>query len=78
MHWETLDHPPYSPDLSPCDYFLFVPMKESLGGDRFKNSDEVEEYVHNSLTTRFQTFLNKACLSFQIIGKSVLSVQETM
>ena len=47
MHWETLDHPPYSPDLSPCDYFLFVPIKESLGGERFQNNDEVEEYVHN-------------------------------
>ena len=49
MHWETLDHPPYSPDLSPCDYFLFAPVKESLGlgGERFENNDEVEEYVRN-------------------------------
>ncbi|CAH2020004.1 unnamed protein product [Acanthoscelides obtectus] len=30
MHWETLEHPPYSPDLSPCDYHLFAPMKYAL------------------------------------------------
>lgn len=56
MRWETLEHPPYSPDLSPCDYFLFAPLKESLGGKRFENNEEVEEYVRNWLTTRPQTF----------------------
>jgi histone-lysine N-methyltransferase SETMAR len=28
--WETLEHPPYSPDIRPCDYDLFAMMKESL------------------------------------------------
>jgi hypothetical protein len=32
FHWETLQHPPYSPHLSPCDYHLFGPLKEALGG----------------------------------------------
>ena len=78
MHWETLEHPLYSPDLSPCDYFLFAAMKKSLGGDRFVNNDEVEEHVRNWLTMRPQTFFNKECLSSQIVGKSVPSVQEAM
>ena len=25
--WEVLSHPPYSPDLSPCDYAIFGPLK---------------------------------------------------
>ena len=29
---ETLDHPPYSPDLAPADYWLFRPIKKALGG----------------------------------------------
>lgn len=32
MFWTPLEHPPYSPDLSPCDYHLFGPLKEALGG----------------------------------------------
>jgi transposase len=28
--WETLEHPPYSPDMNPCDYDLFTKMKEPL------------------------------------------------
>ena len=30
--WETLEHPPYSPDSSPCDYDLFSKVKEPLRG----------------------------------------------
>ena len=31
----VLDHPPYSPDLSPCDFWLFP--KEMLAGHRFES-----------------------------------------
>ncbi len=31
-HWEVLGHPPYSPDLSPCDFHLFATLKEPLRG----------------------------------------------
>ena len=29
--FELVDHPPYSPDLAPSDYFLFPNMKKTLG-----------------------------------------------
>ena len=29
---DVLDHPPYSPDLSPCDFWLFPRLKEILAG----------------------------------------------
>ena len=28
MKWAVLQHPPYSPDLSPCDYRVFWAIKE--------------------------------------------------
>ena len=27
--FETIEHPPYSPDLSPCDFWLFPVLKET-------------------------------------------------
>jgi len=33
--------PPYSPDLAPCDFFLFPRMKRDLKGRRFQNVEEV-------------------------------------
>ena len=33
----VFDHPPYSPDLSPCDFWLFPRLKEMLAGQRFES-----------------------------------------
>jgi len=35
-------HPPYSPDLAPCDFFLFPKMKLKLKGRRFDTTEEIE------------------------------------
>ena len=56
MHWTTLDHPPYSRDLSPCDFHMFGPLKESLGGERFANDQEVEQFERNWLDARPKSF----------------------
>ena len=43
-------HPPYSPDLSPCDYAIFGPLKKALRGKRFTSDDDLvrAELVHNT------------------------------
>lgn len=41
LHYELLPHPPYSPDLAPCDFFLFPNMKTWLGGKKFSSNEEV-------------------------------------
>ena len=33
----VLDHPPYSPDLSSCDFWLFLRLKEILAGHHFES-----------------------------------------
>ena len=32
---KVLNHPPYSPDLSPCDLFLFPRLKKMLSGNKY-------------------------------------------
>ncbi|GBM26742.1 hypothetical protein AVEN_175895-1 [Araneus ventricosus] len=39
----TMEHPPYSPDLAPADFYLFLRLKMKLKGHRFVDSDEVIE-----------------------------------
>lgn len=41
MGWEWLEHPPYSPDLSPSDYHLFRSLKHHLRNKRFVNTQAV-------------------------------------
>jgi hypothetical protein len=45
MHWEILIHHPYKPDLVASNFHLFIPLKEALGGKRFKAIDEVKLFV---------------------------------
>ena len=33
-----LEHPPYSPDLSPCDFYLFPKLKEYMSGRNFHSN----------------------------------------
>ncbi|PSN57940.1 hypothetical protein C0J52_00193 [Blattella germanica] len=48
---QVLYHPPYSPDLSPCDYDLFPKMKEPLRGRRFRTVEDVLQATDRSIRT---------------------------
>lgn len=41
----TVDHPPYSPDLSPADYFLFPRIKKALSGHGHKTIPELQAEI---------------------------------
>jgi len=47
-------HPPYSPDMAPCDFFLFPRMKGQKKGKRFAAVREVKKKtleVLNNIST---------------------------
>jgi hypothetical protein len=44
-------HPPHSPDLAPCHFFLFPKMKFKLKGCRFDNIEEIETESQRMLDT---------------------------
>ena len=46
---QLLPHPPYSPDLAPCDFWLFPRIKKHLKGKKFDSNSEVEEGLHKVL-----------------------------
>jgi histone-lysine N-methyltransferase SETMAR len=48
---KVLDHPPYSPDLAPSDYHLFMHQKQWLGSESFEDADRLKTGV----TTRFKS-----------------------
>ena len=43
--WDILDHPPYSLDLAPSNFHLFLHLKKRLARKKFDNDDEVQEEV---------------------------------
>ncbi|PNF42653.1 hypothetical protein B7P43_G01278 [Cryptotermes secundus] len=47
----VVPHPPYSPDLAPCDLFLFHKMKIKSKGRRFDTVEEIQEETQTMLNT---------------------------
>jgi hypothetical protein len=46
-----IPHPPYSPDLAPCDFFLFPKMKLKLKRRRFDTIEEIQAESQRVLDT---------------------------
>lgn len=53
---ETLQHPPYSPDLAPTDYYFFQNLDNFLSGKTFSSRDEVENAFLEFLASRPSDF----------------------
>ena len=51
MGIKTVPHPPYSPDLAPCDFCLFPKLKENLRGCRYETIEDMQEAVTKVIDT---------------------------
>jgi histone-lysine N-methyltransferase SETMAR len=58
LHYELLEHPPYSPVLAPSDFCLFPKLKLFLAGQRFSSNQEViaavEEYFADLMKNHYR------------------------
>jgi transposase len=45
QHIFPLPHPPYSPDINPCDFWLFDLLKGIMKDREFHSHDEIEEAI---------------------------------
>jgi hypothetical protein len=45
-----LEHPPYSPDLALCDFFLFPLIKKRLKGTNFDDAEDIQNNAMTALT----------------------------
>ena len=51
MGIKTVPHPPTSPDLAVCDFWLFPKLKEKLRGCRYETIEEMKEAVTKVIDT---------------------------
>jgi hypothetical protein len=75
--FQQLNHPPYSPDLAPSDYFVFRVMKKFLRGKRFSSDEEVKEAVTTWFEEQSKDFFFFLISRFNKSGRSVLSYYGT-
>ena len=65
---KVLNHPPYSPDLSPCDFFLFPRLKKMLSGNKYTSRGSLGSAIYQCLPTDTK---RRLFICFSRLGKKV-------
>ena len=56
LKWEILQHPPYSPDIAPSDFYLFRTIANDLRGVTFDNDEDVQIWLEEWFGSKDQAF----------------------
>lgn len=59
LNFEVLNHPPYSPDLAPSDFYLFRSLEHTLRGKKFNNVKEVENFLNSYFSSKTSNFFKR-------------------
>lgn len=59
LKYDLLEHPPYSPDLAPSDFFLFPKLKKFLSGKRFRGNQEAIDAVDSYFASLDESHYNQ-------------------
>ncbi|GBO39648.1 hypothetical protein AVEN_204140-1 [Araneus ventricosus] len=66
--------PPRSPDLNPCNFWLWGYLKDVVYGGQIANLAELKnritQHIHNITNETFRSVVEHAVLSFQLIGEN--------
>ncbi|UYV76704.1 hypothetical protein LAZ67_14001830 [Cordylochernes scorpioides] len=65
---KVFEHPAYSPDLAPSDYFLFGLLKKELKGKRFDSDEHVQKVVQDFFTRFLRVPIKRVFTSCQNDG----------
>lgn len=63
LGWEILPHPPYSPDISPTDYHLFLSMSNFLSGKKYHSENDVKSDLSLFFDSKKPEFFEKGIFS---------------
>lgn len=62
LGWEVLLHPPYSPDLAPSDFHLFLSMANALGTVKLDSREACEKWLSEFFESRGKDFYEKGIM----------------
>lgn len=65
LGWEVLPHPPYSPDIAPCDYYLFRSLDNYLVNKSFSDEEVLKTALATFFTSQKETFWRRGIHSLQ-------------
>ena len=68
-------HPPYSPDISPCDFFLFGYLKSKIIGKTFATKEDLISWIEEQISEIPKSVLEKVFTEWLIRLEEVIKVK---
>ncbi|GFS77055.1 histone-lysine N-methyltransferase SETMAR [Trichonephila clavipes] len=62
LEWDTMPHPPYSPDRALSDYYLFRSLQNFLDGKTFTSNEEVKNHLDQFFASKDQKFYGRGIM----------------
>ncbi|GFY24200.1 histone-lysine N-methyltransferase SETMAR [Trichonephila clavipes] len=62
LGWEVLMHPPYSPDLAPSDYHLFLALQNFLSDKKLGSREDCENRLLDVFANKSQDFYERGIM----------------
>lgn len=56
LKWELIKHPPYSPDIAPSDYHLFLSLSNQIKEKKFKDEAELKMVIQTFFDSKSKDF----------------------
>ena len=63
--YELIPHPAYSPDLAPCDLFLFPNLKKDIRGRHYRFDEEVVTAVEEWVNGKDPDFFSSGLMALE-------------
>jgi histone-lysine N-methyltransferase SETMAR len=75
LHYELLEHPPYSPDLAPSDFSLCPKLKLFLAAQRFSSNQEVTAAVEGYFADLMKNHYRDGIMALELRWNKCISLK---
>jgi hypothetical protein len=65
LWFEKIEHPPYSSDLAPINYYLFPNLKKELRGTKFWSAEEMMSAASDNFATKSADYFLTSTMTIQ-------------
>ena len=72
--FQLINHPLYSPDLAPSDYFLFGDLKQHIRGTRFRDDNELQLAVEEHFGSRDKSYFSNGLKNLKVRCEKCIEV----
>lgn len=73
LNWEVLDHPPYSPDIAPSDYYLFRSLQNFLNEKKFTSDSQVSSALKDYFASKDESFYKQGIEKLPLRWQQVIN-----